>query len=94
MEWRKINDHEWWLVFEDAPDDLTKPDDNGISWPPSMTISWVGFPSACCHLYKYYNGANPGEDSEDVDYIHICDPKDFIKDLESWIITANYVGEN
>jgi len=91
-EWRKIGDHEWWLVFKDAPEDLGR---NGpVGYPPTMGISWSGFPTACVHLWKYYNGAWPDDkDNGDVDYVHICEPADLISELQAWMEAASYKGE-
>ncbi len=92
-EWRKVGEHEWWLVFKDAPADLGR--DGPVGYPPSMVISWVGFPTACVHLWSYYNGAWPGsgDAEENCNYLHICEPADLIAELQDWMRTANYKGE-
>lgn len=89
-EWRQVSDYEWWLVFKDAPVDFGR---NGpVGYPPSMTVTWVGC-GACCHLHKYYNGAWPDDDSEDSDYLHLCDPRDLIAELQAWVEAAKYPGK-
>lgn len=94
MEWREIKPGQWWHLFEDTPDDPTKPDKNGVLHPPDMVIHWSRFPTSYVHFYDYANGVFPGEnDEEDCDYLHICEPKEFIKDLEAWIKTSKYIGE-
>jgi len=79
-----------------VPDDLTNPDKNGVLHPPDMVIHWAGYPTACCHLYRYSNGVMPNEvdRDDDVDYLHICDPNDFIQDIQDWVNTTKYIGEN
>lgn len=82
MEWRKKSDTDWWLMFSDAPEDLGVPSSDGTMWPPSMTVSHVA--GSCWHLYSYYNGAMPDDDSDDdVDYVHICDLDEFIGHMQA-----------
>lgn len=48
-------------------------------------IKWDG----CVNLYKYTNGDTPDNYSYDnVDYFHICEVKEFIKELQSIVDIA------
>lgn len=91
MEWRKMGDHEWWLVYKEAPADLGR---NGpVGYPPEMSMEWVGGEWACCHLYSYSNGAwpdDPNLSDEDVDYVHVCDPIELVAQLQDWMKMAEY----
>ncbi len=89
VEWRKISNNEWWLVFSDAPKDFGR--DGPIGFPPMMSITWTGNDYSCVHLNAYSNGRWPDEaETTDDDYLHICDPRELIKDLTLWMMTAEY----
>lgn len=93
-EWRQVGLGQWWLVFSDAPEDFGR-GSGKVEYPPMMTMSWS--PNGCCHLNVYYNGHWPDEEDpneDNCDYMHICDPRDLIADLQRWMETAKYTGES
>lgn len=57
----------------------------------SLSFKWDG----CINLFKYYNGYTPDDNSpeaqENVDYIHICDLKEFIEQLQEVVVIAKDV---
>ena len=60
----------------------------------ALSFKWDG----CINLFKYYNGYTPDDHSkesqENSDYMHICDLKGFIEQLQEVIIIAkDILGE-
>lgn len=56
-----------------------------------VTMKWDG----CINISKYYNGDTPENHSGNVDYMHICEVKDFIKELQDVVrIAEEMFGDN
>jgi len=56
-------------------------------------IKWDG----CIDISKYWNGTSPENNDEDnTDYIHVCEVKEFIKELQSVVNIAekNFSKDN
>ena len=64
-----------YLGFEDASIGMKFVDEDFDM--TEITVKWDG----CCNIFKHSNGrtvTNPSKEPDDVDYIHICELKEYI----------------